>query len=126
MKIRELFANIDQMRPNAFTDREKLYFLNTIEGRIYKEILQKAEGDDSVFQVFQEGEEERELIVPIPYTDIYLYYLAAMIDFYNGDSSRYNDTMVLYNQAWEDFAAYYRQTHKPKQINLTGMMPRRR
>lgn len=125
MTVRELFTTLDQTRPNAFTDGEKLHFLNTIEGRIYKEILNRAEGDESVFVPFQEGEEERELIVPIPYTDIYFYYLAAMIDFYNGDSGRYNDTMVLYNQAWDDYAAYYRQTHRPKQTNLTGMMPRR-
>ena len=72
---------------------------------------------------FHFGEEERELAVPVPFTDVYLYYLAAMIDFYNGDSGRYNDTMVLYNQAWEDYAAYYRERYKPKQTNLTGMIP---
>ncbi|MGN0134959.1 MAG: hypothetical protein ACI4AO_09545 [Anaerotignum sp.] len=125
MTARELLTTIDQMRPNAFTDGEKLHFLNTIEGRIYTEILNRAEGNDLTFIPFQEGEEEKELIVQIPYTYIYIYYLAAMIDFYNGDSDRYNDTMVLFNQEWEDYAAYYRQTHKPKQTNLTGMLPHR-
>ena len=125
MTVRELFTTLDQTRPNAFTDGEKMHFLNTIEGRIYREILDKAEGEEVVFRPFHEGEEERELIVPIPYTDIYFYYLAAMIDFYNGDSGRYNDTMVLYNMAWEDYAAYYIQNHKPKQTNLTGMVPER-
>ncbi len=126
MKVREVLADIATMRPNAFTDGEKIKFLNTIEGRIYKEILEKAEDFEGEFIPFAEGEEERELIVPIPYTDIYTYYLAAMIDFYNGESGRYNDTMVLFNQAWEDYAAYYRQTHKPKQTNLTGLLPERR
>lgn len=158
MQVRELFTALDRMRPNAFTDGEKLYFLNTIEGRIYREILEKAEPLPPVclpsvwkekpeeekmeeekteeetekelsrlpcFRPFREGEEMRELAVPVPYTDIYLYYLAAMIDFHNGDSSRYNDTMVLFNQAWADFAACYRQTHKPRQTNLTGMLPHR-
>ena len=69
--------------------------LNTIEGRIYTDILEQAEGFDKEFLPFREGEEERELMVPVPFTDVYLYYLAAMIDFYNGDSGRYNDTMVL-------------------------------
>lgn len=122
MTARELLTTIDQMRPNAFTDGEKLQFLNTIEGRIYTEILNRAEGNDLTFVPFQEGEEEKELIVPIPYTDIYIYYLAAMIDFYNGDSDRYNDTMVLFNQAWEDYAAHYREENKPKQTNLHGML----
>lgn len=123
MTVRKLLTMIDQMRPNAFTDAEKLQFINTVEGRIYSEILNKAEGDESVFVPFQEGEEERELIVPVPYTDIYIYYLASMIDFYNGDSGRYNDSMVMYNNAWDAYAAHYRETHKPKQTVLTGMLP---
>ena len=123
MTARELLTTIDQMRPNAFTDREKLQFLNTIEGRIYTEILNRADGNDLTFIPITEGEEERELIVPIPYTDLYIYYMGAMIDFYNGDSGRYNDTVVLYNDAWENFAAYYRENNKPKQTNLHGMIP---
>lgn len=123
--IREVLARVDTIRPNAYTDGEKIAMLNTIEGRIYTDILEQAEGFDKEFLPFREGEEERELMVPVPFTDVYLYYLAAMIDFYNGDSGRYNDTMVLYNQAWEDYAAHYRERHKPKQTNLTGMIPRR-
>ena len=87
MTVKELFDLVDQIRPNAFTEREKLHF--------------------------------------IPYTDIYIYYLAAMIDFYNGDAGRYNDTMVLSNTAWNDYAAYYREKHRPKQTNLFGMIPER-
>lgn len=123
MTIRELLARVDTIRPNAYTDGEKIAMLNTIEGRIYTDILEQAEGFDKEFIPFQEGEEERELTVPVPYTDIYVFYLAAMIDFYNGDSGRYNDTMVLFNQAWEDYAAHYREWHKPKQVNLNGMIP---
>jgi len=32
MTVKELFNLVDQIRPNAFTEREKLHFLNTIEG----------------------------------------------------------------------------------------------
>lgn len=125
MTVKELFDLVDQIRPNAFTEREKLHFLNTIEGKVYREILEKAEKGAEEFLPFREGEEERELAVPIPYTDIYIYYLAAMIDFYNGDAGRYNDTMVLSNTAWDDYAAYYREKHRPKQTTLFGMIPER-
>lgn len=125
MTVKELFDTIDRMRPNAYTEMEKIAMLNTLEGRIYTEIINRAEGKDLFFHPFREGEEERELIVPVPYTNIYVFYLASMIDFYNGDSGRYNDSIVMYNQAWEDFAAHYRREHKPKQTNLTGMIPER-
>ena len=125
MTIREVLARVDTIRPNAYTDGEKIAMLNTIEGRIYTDILEQAADFMGEFLPFREGEEERELAVPVPFADVYIYYLAAMIDFYNGDSGRYNDTMVLYNQAWEDYAAYYRERHKPKQVNLDSMIPRR-
>lgn len=123
MKVREILEAIALTRPNAYTDAEKIRWLNTVEGRVFTDIFQKAEGFEGEFVPFKEGEEERELAVPVPFTDIYTYYLMAMTDFHNGDSGRYNDTVVLYNDAWENFAAYYRENNKPKQTNLHGMIP---
>ena len=124
MKVREILEVIAQTRPNAYTDAEKIRWLNTVEGRVYTDIMSKADdGLNWTFIPFEEGQEERELVVPVPFTDIYTYYLMAMIDFHNGDSGRYNDTVVLYNDAWENFAAYYRENNKPKQTNLHGMIP---
>lgn len=125
MNIREVLATIDQLRPNAYTDAEKIAMLNTIEGRVYTDIFQKAEGFEGEFIPFEEGQEERELAVPAPFTDVYKYYLMAQIDFLNGDSGRYNDTMVLLQNAWDEYAAYYRENNKPKQVNLHGMIPYR-
>lgn len=44
MNLRELLTTVDQLRPNAFTDAEKIRMVNTVEGRIYKDILSKYEG----------------------------------------------------------------------------------
>lgn len=125
MNVRELLAHIDQIRPNAYTDKEKIDMLNTIEGRVYTDIFQKAEGFEGEFVPFKEGQEERELAVPVPFTDLYTFFLMSRIDFLNGDSGRYNDTMVLLQNAWDEYAAYYRENNKPKQTNLHGMIPRR-
>ena len=123
MKLREILTTIDQIRPNAYTDAEKIALLNTIEGRVYTDIFQKAEGFEGEFAPFKEGQEERELAVPVPFTDLYIYYLASRIDYFNGDVDRYNDSMVLYNDAWDQYAAHCRENHKPKQTNLNGMIP---
>ena len=124
MKLGELLRKIDQLRPNAYTDAEKIDMLNTIEGRVYTDIMSKADdGLNWTFIPFKEGQEERELVVPVPFTDIYSYYLMAQIDFLNGDSGRYNDTMVLLQNAWDEYAAYYRENNEPKQTNLHGMIP---
>ena len=49
MTIREVLARVDTIRPNAYTDGEKIAMLNTIEGRIYTDILEQAEGFDKEF-----------------------------------------------------------------------------
>lgn len=67
MNLRELLTTVDQLRPNAFTDAEKIRMVNTVEGRIYKDILSKYEGEEPVFVPFAEGQEERELVVPVPF-----------------------------------------------------------
>ena len=123
MKLREILTTVDQIRPNAYTDEEKIRWLNTVEGRVYTDILQKAEGFEGEFVPFEEGQEERELAVPVPFTDLYTFFLMSRIDFLNGDSGRYNDTMVLLQNAWDEYAAYYRENNKPKQTNLHGMIP---
>ena len=124
MKVREILTEIDQTRPNAYTDAEKIRWLNIIEGRVYTDIMSKADdGLNWTFIPFEEGQEERELVVPAPFTELYSFFLMSRIDFYNGDSARYNDTMVLLNNAWDEFAAYYRENNKPKQTNLSGMIP---
>ena len=86
MTLREIFVEVDRVRPNAYTDAEKIRWLNTVEGRVYTDIFKKAEGFEGTFIPFEEGQEERELAVPVPFTDIYTYYLMAMIDFHNGDN----------------------------------------
>lgn len=122
MKLREILTTVDQIRPNAYTDAEKIAMLNTIEGRVYTDIFQKAEGFEGTFIPFEEGQEERELAVPVPFTELYIFFLMSRIDFLNGDSGRYNDTMVLLQNAWDEYAAYYRENNKPKQTNLHGMV----
>jgi hypothetical protein len=125
MKVNDILKTVDQIRPNAYTDAEKIAMLNTIEGRVYTDIFQKAEGFEGEFIPFEEGQEEMELAVPVPFTELYTFFLMSRIDFLNGDSGRYNDTMVLLQNAWDEYAAHYRENNKPKQVNLTGMIPHR-
>ena len=41
MTIREVLARVDTIRPNAYTDGEKIAMLNSIEGLIYADILEQ-------------------------------------------------------------------------------------
>lgn len=152
MKVREILALFDSLHPNAFTDSDKIYFLNQVERNIFREIAERAEKPVSepmkirmeeikemgaegeiplipltkarkawVFRPFTEGDGERELFSEE--TDIYIYYLMAMVDFHMGDAMKYNDDMAMFQGAWERFAAQFLRRNYPKEVKaLSGIL----
>jgi|GEM_PF-1247261 len=55
------------------------------------------------------------LLVPEPYSRLYISYLAAQIDFFNAEMDRFNASMVMFNMELNRFADWYNRTHMPKQ-----------
>lgn len=53
------------------------------------------------------------LLVPFPYTDMYLFYLSAQIDLGNAEIAKYNNNKQLFNNAYLTFSDYYTRTHMP-------------
>ena len=53
------------------------------------------------------------LLVPFPYTDMYLFYLSAPIDLGNAEIAKYNNNKQLFNNAYLTFSDYYTRTHMP-------------
>lgn len=116
MKIMEVLYRIDEVKPNSFSQSEKIKLLSSLDGLIKSQIIDTHEGgDDVVFSGYNEDSNlDIELLVPAPYDDIYLRWLEAMIDYANGEYGKYNNSIVMYNTAYTAFANYYNRTHKPK------------
>ena len=115
MKISEAIAQIDILKPNSYTDSEKVGWLSTLDGVIKKEIIDThVGGRDIVFNGYDDTTDRNtELLVPAPYTDVYLRYLEAQIDYSNGEYAKYNNTVSAYNSAYSAFERFYNRTHLP-------------
>jgi hypothetical protein len=114
MTIEQLFAIIDEEKPNTYGDDSRIRWLNDIEGRIMEEIVKTHEGSEEVtYDGYTEEDTQTELIAKPPYDNLYLYYLYAMIDFSNMETERYNNSMIMFNQAYQDYASWYNRTHMP-------------
>ena len=61
-----------------------------------------------------EWEEEPPLLLPPPRDRVYVLYLAAMIDFYNGEMGLYANDYALYNQEMASVRAWWRRKHEPR------------
>ena len=116
MKLQEAIAQIDNLKPNSYSDIEKIRWISTLDGIVKKEIIDTHEDDEGI--VFNGYDEETsldtKLLVPDPYSEVYLRYLEAQIDFANGEYGKYNNSMSMYNTAYSNFERYYNRTHMPK------------
>lgn len=121
MKITEAIARINTLKPNSYTDIDKVRWLNELDGRIKEEVINLYEGGENiVFNGYDDKTDTNatELLVPTPYDNIYVLWLESKIDYYNGEYSRYNNSSTAFNVAYIEYTRYYNKTHMPKAINL--------
>ena len=115
MTIIEAINRIDAVNPNNYTQPEKVAWLSTLDGVIKKEIIDTHEGAEAVtFNGYTvDTPVDTELIVPAPYDEVYLFWLQSKIDYWNGEMGKYNNSIMMYNQAYENFEKAYNREHKP-------------
>ena len=116
MTLIEAINRIDSFKPNTYLQTDKIKWLSNLDGIIKKEIIDTHEGSEEV--IFDGYDVDTALdtvmLVPAPYDDIYLKWLEAQIDYVNGDTAKYNNSMTMYNSAYSAFERYYNRTHMPK------------
>ena len=116
MRIDEILADVDEIKPNTYDDNVKLRWLSELDGKIFDQIIlthehEVPEEGELTFEPYQSLSED--LLVPFPYTDLYRHYLFAMIDYSNGETDRYQNSMVMFNASYQEFTNWYNRTHKP-------------
>ena len=116
MTIMDALYRIDEVKPNSYSQPEKIKWLSSLDGMIKSEIIDTHEGDeDVVFDGYGENADlTTVLLVPAPYDDIYIRWLETQIDYSNGEYGKYNNSIAMYNTAYTAFANYYNRTHMPK------------
>lgn len=115
MTIMEAIYRIDEVKPNSYSQSEKVKWLNTLDGTVKSEIIDTHEGGEGVvFEEYTDSDLSKELLVPAPYDDIYLRWLEARMDYANGEYGKYNNSVTMYNTAYSAYANHYNRTHMPK------------
>lgn len=100
MTVNEAILRADELRPNPFDEKQKARWLSEVDGKIAREILNKK--DFAPYDLSEGG--ERELLAEEAYCDLYLFYLCAMIDFFGRDYGEYNNSILMFSNAYSAFA----------------------
>jgi hypothetical protein len=112
MIVFEAIEKVKERKPNAYDDHTLLEWLNEIEARVQRELMDTA--PEGIFTYSIEQDMERELLLPKPYDVVYLHYVIAMIEFNQHEYEAYNNTVDLANSVFLDAQKYYNQVYGPR------------
>lgn len=115
MKISEAISKVDSLKPNSYEPEVKIEWLSNLDARVKSQIIDTHEGMEPIHFYGYDSlvDQETELLVPAPYDEMYLRWLEAMIDYHNSDDDRYNNAIILFNNAYEGYKKHYTRTHMP-------------
>ena len=115
MTIMEALHRIDTLKPNGYSNPEKIRWLSMLDGIVKASVIDTHEGGEAiVFEGYQDDEElTKELLVPAPYDEIYVHWLTAQMDYTNGEYDKYENSNTMYNSAYTAYANWYNRTRMP-------------
>ena len=119
MTISEAISEIDALKPNTYTNEEKIRWLSRLDSRIQKEIIDTHEGGSEFSGYTSQTLTTTPLLVPAPYDELYIFWLESQIDYANGETKRFNNSSTMFNVAYQDYASYYNRTNTPKTVGVT-------
>lgn len=112
--INKVIERVGRTKPNALAEEDKARILMELDRRIYEEIT-KADKPERVPPKMFPEDGDMELVVQAPYDNLYDLYLTAMLEFWMREYDAYNNTVLLFQQAYDEFRARWRREHKPEQ-----------
>ena len=119
MTIQEVLDQLDEMKPNMMSRKLKVKYLTEIEQLIYDEIVLKHEQAEEPAEkpVYTEDSDPGTvLIIPDPYSSVYLYWLMTKVDIQNQEDARYNIDRQHFEGAYDTMSDWYTREHMPKQM----------
>lgn len=116
MTIIEAINQIDSLKPNTYSVKQKIFWLNQLEAMVKKQVIDAHEGGDKIpFDGFTEDTDTSTvLFMPTPYDMAYIYWLEAQIHYANEDIDMYNSAITMFNAAFREHKDDYKRTHTTK------------
>lgn len=112
MTVNGAISAIDARYPNNLPHPTKVQYLSKLDHLIAKNIISAEFGGYT-----EDTPGDTELLVGEPYTDIYVFWLQAWIDYWNGEYDKYNSAITMYQSVYDAYSKDYISKHG------SGVMP---
>ena len=127
---------VDKLKPNSYSEEDKLRWINELDGMVKRLVFQ---WDEKYFQELEErykSEElteeqykelldkaksysypedmDKELLIPAPFDDTYTLFLEAKIDYYNREYGNYNNSAIMFETQYNEYKKAYIREHQAR------------
>ena len=109
MTIMEAIQQVDALKPNAYSVRQKILWLSQLEAMVWRLVLRQ--GCDPFGGFTDATDPDTRLTMPAPFDMAYLLWLEAQIHYANEDLDLYNRAIVLFNGVFGEYKAHHRRNH---------------
>lgn len=117
--VAEVLAQIDNIKENTIDVEEKVRWLNDIDGKIKKTVIDMYEGGEDIpFVPYTAENLQAELLIEMPFVNVYLLWLESQIDYAMTEYSKYNISITRFNDEFEMFKNSYNRTHTHKTTTI--------
>lgn len=116
MTLQEAISRTDELKPNSYTEKEKILWLSKLDWMLVRNIIRNHDGDQmDEFTGYSESTDmSTELIAPEPFDSMYILWLQAQIDLANAEYSRYNASISLFTAEYNAYGDFYTESNMPK------------
>jgi hypothetical protein len=120
MTIIEAITRLDALKPNSYTQMDKILWLSNLDWNIKAGIIDTHEGgSDIVFNGYDQTTPiDTKLLVSAPYDEMYIKWLEAQIDYNNAEYGKYGNSITTYNNIYSAFERDYNRHHMPIEHKL--------
>ena len=118
MTLQEAIDRVDEMKANMMSVRMKVGFLTEIDQLIHDEIVMKHEHAEALEpkpEYTEDTDPLTALIVPDPYSMLYVYWLMSKVDMQNQEDLRYNIDRANFENAYDTMSDWWTRNHMPIQ-----------
>lgn len=120
MTIRDAITTVDSQKPNVYSTKEKIDWLSQLDGITQAEVFSMREGGSiDTFTPYTMDDENRELLIPHPYDQVYIHWLESKIDYANAEYGKFNNSNAMFDAEYEKFKRWYNREHLPNRVSFS-------
>ncbi len=113
MTINQAITLLDDLTPNTYSPDCKIAWLNRLDQQVQRELVQTHQDPTPLAPYTAQTPPDTALLIPTPYDACYLRYMQAQLHYENGEISRYQNAMALFNATYSAWCDYFNRTHMP-------------